>query len=108
MYDLTGYPASMTDPKGNTTTYSFTDSPVGGNSFGNSNAYLTDVTYPQTGTIGHQESFQYNYTFGDLTQSKDENLQITTYQYTDPFDRLTQSAFPDETNRFDLCGCSSG
>jgi hypothetical protein len=107
MYDRTGYPASMTDPKGNTTTYSFTDSPVGGNSFGNSNAYLTDVTYPQTGTIGHQESFQYNYTFGDLTQSKDENLQITTYQYTDPFDRLTQSAFPDETNRFYLCGCIS-
>jgi YD repeat-containing protein len=112
MYDLTGQPASMTDPCGNATcsdmaganhatTYSFTDSPSGGNKAGNSNAYLTNVVYPKTGSITHQESFQYNYVFGDLTQSTDENNQNTIYKYTlpsgspDPFDRLTQSSFPD-------------
>ncbi len=94
-YDLTGQPASMTDPNGNKTTYSFADSPTGGNSAGQSNAYLTQVTYPKTGSIVHQESFQYNYVFGDLTQSTDQNGQISTYQYADSFDRLTKSAFPD-------------
>jgi RHS repeat-associated protein len=94
-YDITGQLTSMTDPKLNKTTYSFADSPTGGNSPGQSNAYLTQVTYPKTGSIVHQESFQYNYVFGDLTQSTDENGQITTYAYVDPFDRLTKSSFPD-------------
>ncbi len=106
-YDITGQPASMTDPCGNTacsdmpsgashtTTYSFVDSPSGGNSPGPSDAYLTNVTYPKTGNIVHQENFQYNYTFGDLTQASDQNIQLSTYQYVDPFDRLTKSSFPD-------------
>lgn len=94
-YDFTGQPASMTDPNGNLTTYAFTDSPSGGNSAGNSNAYLTKVVYPKTGSTVHQEGFEYNYVFGDLIQSTDENNQITTYAYADPFDRLTQSSFPD-------------
>ncbi len=72
-YDITGQPASMKDPNGNTIEYSFTDSPVGGNSAGQSNAYLTQITYPPTGSTVHQENFQYNYTFGDLTQTKDQN-----------------------------------
>jgi RHS repeat-associated protein len=78
-----------------TTTYSFADSPTGGNSAGQSNVYLTQVTYPKTGSIVHQDSYQYNYVFGDLTQSSDENGQIATYAYVDPFDRLTKSSFPD-------------
>src|SRR3984957_18707769 len=94
-YDITGQPTSMTDPRGFATTYSFTDSPSGGNYAGNSNAYLTQVVYPKTGSTVHQESFQYNYVFGDLTQSSDENSQPTNYKYVDPFDRLTETDFPD-------------
>jgi RHS repeat-associated protein len=106
-YDITGQPASMTDPCGNTTctdmsgstnhttTYSFLDSPTGGNAAGQSNAYLTQVTYPPTGNTVHQENFQYNYVFGDLTLSKDQNGQATNYTYeTGAFDRLIVSAFP--------------
>jgi RHS repeat-associated protein len=108
-YDITGQPASMTDPCGNTscssdmpgatshtTNYSFADNWAGTGSSGQTNAYLTTITYPKTGSTVHQEGFQYNYTFGDLTKFTDENNQITSYQYeVGVLDRLTQSAFPD-------------
>jgi RHS repeat-associated protein len=114
-YDLTGQPVTKIDPCGNkpcsdmtganhTTTYSYTDSPSGGNTAGPSNAYLTAVTYPPTGTTVHQETFAYNYTFGYLTTSNDENQQQTVYQYDtqptgcsikDTFERLTEIDYPD-------------
>jgi hypothetical protein len=74
----------MTDPCGNaacsnvsgpthTTIYSYTDSPVGGNAAGNSNAYVTQVTSPSVNGIAQQNSFYYNYTTGNLVGSKDAN-----------------------------------
>ncbi len=91
-YDETGQMVSMTDPCGNatcadmpgvtnhTTTYSYTDSPSGGNAAGNSNAYATQITRPNTG-VAHIENYQYNYATGELTQSADENKQPTNYHY---------------------------
>jgi YD repeat-containing protein len=100
-YDITGQPSSMTDACGNgtcsdvvgtshTTTFSFSDSPAGGNSYGNSNAYLTNITYPTPANgVAHQENFQYNYTLGYLTQSSDENSQLTKYYYNSPSSNCT-------------------
>jgi len=104
-YDETGQLSSMTDPCGNagcadisgsnhTTTYSFTDSPTNANAAGNSNAYLTQVTMPNTG-VAHTESYQYNYVSGQLTQATDENQNSTTYAYNDPLLRLTGTTYPD-------------
>src|SRR5580698_149802 len=112
-WDTTGQPASMTDPCGNatcsdmtgsnhTTTYSFSDSWTGGSSPYPTNAYLTQITYPSTGATAHQLAFQYNYTFGDLMNSTDENDQVTSYVYNDTFDRLTETDYPD-TGKTTVC-----
>jgi len=95
-YDETGQVVSMTDGCGNatcsdmtgtnhTTTYSYTDSPSGGNPAGNSNAYLTSVTNP----LGQSTKSQYNYATGEMSQSTDANTQSTNYIYSDPLLRLT-------------------
>ena len=112
-YDETGQLASLTDPCGNascgdmqgTSThqilYSFTDNPSGGNTAGNSNAYLTSIT----DQLQHVKQFSYNYITGDLTRSKDVNNNTTTnYQYDtrpsqcsqqDTLDRLSEIDYPD-------------
>jgi YD repeat-containing protein len=103
-YDETGQVRSMTDPKGNQTQYSFTDSPSGGNAAGNSNAYLTNITYPSVNGLTPQKSFAYNYATGNVTSSLDENKVPTTYCYLtggctgsgpDPFNRLTETDYYD-------------
>jgi YD repeat-containing protein len=85
----------MIDPKSNPTYYSFADSPSGGNSAGNSNAYLTQITYPPVNGVVHQENFTYNYATGELASSQDENKQTTSYTYSDSLNRLTQTNYPD-------------
>jgi RHS repeat-associated protein len=113
-YDETGQILSMTDPCGNgscsdmtgtthTTNYSYADSYTSGTSTctssngsaGNTNALLTLITYPPANGIVHSECFSYNYNSGELTGSKDENSQLTTYTYNDPLGRLTQANYPD-------------
>ncbi|WP_263377690.1 RHS repeat domain-containing protein [Granulicella paludicola] len=102
-YDETGKISSITDACGNaacadvngsnhTTTYSYTDSPSGSNSAGNSNAYLTSVTDP----LGHQRTAKYKYTTGQISSSTDANKQTTSYLYNDPLNRLTEVDFPDQ------------
>ncbi len=97
-YD-TGQIYQMTDPKLNVTTYSYTDSysSCGGNAppSGATNAYLTQVTYPKTGTINHIESYCYDYTAGLLKGSTDENGQTSSFTYADSLDRLTQANYAD-------------
>ena len=112
-YDKAGQVVSKTAPCGNisggcsdignvgqTTTYSYIDS-TPGNAAGPSDAYVSKITYPPTGSATHQVSFSYNYALGDLTSSTDQNGQTTTYTYecsSEPcsaLDRLTKSAFPD-------------
>ena len=109
-YDETGQRLSMTDPCGNgtcsdmtgsshTTTYSYTDSytPCSGTAppSGATNAYLTKVTYPQTGSVNHIVSYCHDYVKGLMLSSTDENSQTTTYAYADSLDRLTQASYPD-------------
>ena len=97
-YD-TGQIYQLTDPNNHITIYSYTDSysSCGGNAppAGATNAYLTQVTYPQTGTISHIESYCYDYSAGLLRGSTDENGQASTYTYADSLDRLTQANYPD-------------
>ncbi len=101
-YDETGQVVSTTDPCGNascgsmigsnhTTTYSYTDSPSGGNAAGASNAYLTQITDP----LGHTQNFSYNYTTGELASATDANGKTATYTYADPLNRLTLTSLPD-------------
>ena len=125
IYDETGQVLSMKDPCGNgscsdmnvagethTTTYSYADSytvlsngqNVTYSPPGNTNAYLTGITYPTTVTsdytgthaVQHIENFQYDYNTGQLTVSKDQNNQPTTYIYNDPLARPTQVTYPDQ------------
>jgi YD repeat-containing protein len=114
-YDSTGQVLTATDPCGNpscadmdggathTTGYAYTDSPSGGNAAGNSNAYATQITHPNTG-VAHVENYQYNYATGELSQSADENKKPTNYHYNtqpsgcsyaDGLDRLTEVDYPD-------------
>lgn len=94
-YDATGQITSLKDPAQNTTLYSYTDSPSNGNPAGNSNAYVTQIMYPQTNSVNHIESFSYSYSDGQLTQSVDENQQPTNYVYNDPLRRLTETDYAD-------------
>jgi len=116
-YDETGQPTSSTDPCGNgtcsdasgsqTTSYSFGDSFSSTNtgSFtttGGSpptgmvtNAYLTKITYPITGSINHIETFTYGYNDGELTTSVDQNSKTTIYRYNDSSGRPSETDFPD-------------
>ena len=51
--DDTGQRLSMTDPRGNTTSYSYTDSYSGGTPPGPTNADVTTVTHPQANGVSH-------------------------------------------------------
>jgi len=109
-YDETGQVLTVLDPCGNatcsdmtgsnhTTTYSYSDSYTtlsGGSNVTytpavNTNAYLTTITDP----LGHTANFTYDFYNGQLTISKDANLQSTTVIYNDPFARPMQINYPD-------------
>ena len=93
--DDTGQRLSMTDPRGNQTTYSYADSYSSGTPPGSTNAYLTTVTHPQTSGVNHIEHFAYAYASGQVTSSTDQNNLVTTYKYVDNLARLTETDFPD-------------
>ncbi len=94
--DDTGQRLTMTDPRGNQTAYSYADSYSSGTPPGPTNAYLTQVTHPNTG-VAHIEKFSYAYTSGELTSSTDQNNLVTSYKYNDPGNlaRLTETDSPD-------------
>jgi RHS repeat-associated protein len=66
----------------------------------NSNAYVTSIN-PRDNTdfdvngFSHATTFSYNYTTGNVSTATDPNLQTTTYQYSDPLNRLTEVSYPD-------------
>jgi RHS repeat-associated protein len=93
--DDTGQRLTMTDPRNNQTTYSYTDSYSSGTPPGPTNAYLTTVTHPQTSGINHVEKFAYAYASGEVTSSTDQNNLVTSYKYVDNLARLTETDFPD-------------
>ena len=107
-YDVTGQVVSMIDADNHpATTYSYTDNYVSGygSPSGNSNAFLTSITYPTVNGIAQTESFSYGYYDGHLRSQKDvNNGTTTTYCYTtggcgqstiDPWARLTEIDYPD-------------
>jgi YD repeat-containing protein len=77
-----------------TTTYSYTDNFTVGSAPGQTNAYLTQVTYPNTG-VAHAESFSWGYIDSKMRSLTDQNSQTTNFQYNDPLVRLTQISSPD-------------
>lgn len=79
-----------------TTTYCYSDSYASGTGTppGQTNAYLTKVTRPNTGAA-HVQTFTWGYSDGLLRSSTDENSRMTTYQYGDSLLRLTQVDGPD-------------
>ena len=93
-YDETGQLTSSTDPRGNQTAYSNADSYSSGTPPAQTNAYLTQVTHPNTG-VAHIEKFAYAYATGELTSSTDQNNRVTSYLYNDSLARLTETDFPD-------------
>jgi RHS repeat-associated protein len=92
-YDDTGQQVSMTDPKGNLTTYSYTPDEflACGPAPGSTNAYLTKITDAK----GFTQSFTYRYCDGQLNSATDRNNQTTSYSYVDSLARLTQISYPD-------------
>src|ERR1700683_314321 len=116
-YDETGQVLTKTDPcgiatcsdmnvaagSGHTTYYYYSDSYTTGTNTcsaangpsGNTNALLTKVVYPPTNSLAHSECFSYDYNSGQLTGTQDQNGQVTTYAYSDPFFRPTQANYPD-------------
>lgn len=114
-YDDSGQVQSMVDGCGNatcadvagsnhTTTFSYSDVPVGGNAGGNSNAYLTTITRPTVNGVAHVENYKYSYSNGLLIEADDENSKATKYQYniqptgcssTDSLNRLGEIDYPD-------------
>lgn len=109
-YFDTGQVQSMTDSCGNascpdiaganhTTLFSYADSfgTGTGSPSGQTNAYLTQVTYPNTG-VAHQESYTWGYTDGLLRSHTDQNSQTTNYQFNDPLLRLTETQGPADLN----------
>ena len=91
--DNSGQRLTMTDPRGNQTAYSYTDSYSSGTPPGPTNAYLTQITLPNTG-VAHIEKFAYAYASGELTSSTDQNNLVTTYKYVDNLARLTEIDYP--------------
>jgi RHS repeat-associated protein len=94
-YLQTGQIATKTDPNLNVTNYSYKDSFTDTTPSENTNAYLTQITYPLTNNVNHIENFSYGYANGELTISTDQNKNVTNYTYSDPWGRLTESAYPD-------------
>ena len=93
-YDITGQELSRSDPKSNSTTYSFTDAfgaCASPGPPGNTNAYLTTIADAK----GFTQTFNYRYCDGELNSATDRNNQTTSYSYADSLSRLTQISYPD-------------
>lgn len=83
-YDTNGYGNlwKVTDPRTNFTTYEYETTAY---------TYPKKITYPPTGSVTHiVENLAYDYRFGKATQAKDENGNITYYDY-DEFGRLKET-----------------
>ncbi len=100
-FDISGQPATMTDPKSGVSQFSFTDNFTDTSSAPVTNTYLTRITHPN----GLFENFQYSYALGYLTTSTDSNPSNVTHYYygtqpsncssLDQLHRLTETDSPD-------------
>lgn len=98
-YDSQGQKLTSVDARSNSTTYSYTDSysSCGGAAppSSPSDAYLTQITSPQTNGVNHIVKYCYDYTKGIPLSSTDENNRTTTYSYADSLNRVTTASYPD-------------
>jgi len=98
-YDETGQITSITDPNSNVTTVSHTDSPThyANGTTVNTNAYVTRIDPPHgTGNVSLATTYSYDYNTGNVLSVTDPNGQTTTYQYSDPLNRLTEVDHPNQ------------
>ena len=87
-YDNNGMKVSMTDPNGNVTSYSY----------GCSDLYLSQTTYPSTSGVSHITQANPDCNSGDPLSKTDQNGQITTYDYTSCSNgngRICTISYPD-------------
>jgi RHS repeat-associated protein len=95
-YDDTGNVVQIQDPGSHITTYSYSDS-YSDNTNHNTLAFVTQVTYPNTG-VAHVVSTKYDWPTGLLYSSTDQNGQATSYNY-DSLLRLTRVLGPGLMDR---------
>jgi YD repeat-containing protein len=99
-YDLAGMLQSVTDPNGNTTSYSYTDAYSDGSAAHPTDAYVTTITHPVTqSNVSHIDSYSYFYHTGQLASHVDWNGQstglMTTYAYNDDLNRIKSVVLPN-------------
>ena len=102
-YDTTGQVLTGTDPAGNMTTYSYTDSffndngsnpPQAYTSATPTNAYPTKITLPIVNGVAMSVSAGYYFGSGQRALLTDVNNNTAYYHFVDPFDRPTGRTFP--------------
>ncbi len=82
--DSNGMRTSMTDPKGNITSYAYSCN----------DGYLSQTTYPATNGISHITHVTPDCSSGDPLNTTDQNGNITQYSY-DNIGRKTSVQYPD-------------
>ena len=87
-YDTAGNVVSMQDGNGFSTFYSYADQGTNQGS-GSTYAFPTRVILPATAGTQHVRSFTYNYASGLMSSATDEAGNTTSYEYSDPLNRLT-------------------
>jgi RHS repeat-associated protein len=85
-YDDAGQVTAVTDPSGNTTSFTYDSAAT--------DAYRTKVTRPTTNLVAHVSTFGYGVNSGLVTSSHDENNQLTSYGYDLMF-RPASITYPD-------------
>ena len=96
-YNDLGVLLTTTDPLNHLTQFSYADN-YSDNTNHNTLAFVTQVTYPNTG-VAHVVSMKYDWPTGLLVTSTDQNSQATSYTYDTLLRRLTV-AFPDSGKTF--------
>lgn len=101
-YDQAGNAVSATDALNHTATTSYADSFADNNNSRNTYAYPTSVTTPApdpSGTYGSTAGLttatRYDYQTGLVTSATDANGQVTSFDYTDPLNRIKLVTRPD-------------
>jgi RHS repeat-associated protein len=99
-YDLTGQVSSVTDPAGNTASFSYADKFYADNGSnppqtytpaGPTNSLLTQITLPVVGSA----TFGYYYGSSQQAWTKDLNGNTTYFHFRDALNRPTLTSFPD-------------
>jgi len=97
-YDVAGNQTSVTNPRGFTTRYDYTDrfgSPTGSTADTSAPSELSGQTsYAfktcSTNALGHTTQQQYDFYTGQVVDQQDSNGTVSSYSYNDPLDRITQ------------------